>query len=333
MTVAATIGTAPLLAFHFEQVSLASLPANLLAAPAVAPIMWLGMLVGGRRAGLARARRAAERARRAAARATSSAAGARRRRRRPGRWCRCGSASAGVLALACAAPLALAAALRSAAPGAPRGGRACGPAVALAAVALVAAPPSRSPLQRRRSRASAPAPASSSSRSWTIGQGDATLIQRGGAVDPRRHRAAGGPDRAARCARPACGGSTRSSLTHAEADHEGAALPCCARSRRGSCSTAAPAGRPACSARCPRRSRRARTRRVDARAGQRLALGGVDDRGAVAAAAAAGLAADRRPERPRGGRARAAAGPSTCCCPPTRSPTSPPGCGCRGSRR
>ena len=44
MTLAATVGTAPLLAFHFEQVSLASLPANLLAAPAVAPIMWLGML-------------------------------------------------------------------------------------------------------------------------------------------------------------------------------------------------------------------------------------------------------------------------------------------------
>jgi len=44
LTVAATVGTAPLLALHFEQVSLASLPANLLAAPAVAPIMWLGML-------------------------------------------------------------------------------------------------------------------------------------------------------------------------------------------------------------------------------------------------------------------------------------------------
>jgi competence protein ComEC len=44
MTVAATLATAPLLALHFEQVSLASLPANLLAAPAVAPIMWLGML-------------------------------------------------------------------------------------------------------------------------------------------------------------------------------------------------------------------------------------------------------------------------------------------------
>ena len=44
ITVAATIGTAPLMALHFEQVSLAALPANLLAAPAIAPIMWLGML-------------------------------------------------------------------------------------------------------------------------------------------------------------------------------------------------------------------------------------------------------------------------------------------------
>jgi competence protein ComEC len=44
ITVAATIGTAPLMAFHFGQVSLASLPANLLAAAAIAPVMWLGML-------------------------------------------------------------------------------------------------------------------------------------------------------------------------------------------------------------------------------------------------------------------------------------------------
>jgi competence protein ComEC len=50
LTTAATLGTAPLLALHFEQVSLVSLPANLLAAPAVAPVMWLGTLaalVGG----------------------------------------------------------------------------------------------------------------------------------------------------------------------------------------------------------------------------------------------------------------------------------------------
>jgi competence protein ComEC len=44
LTAAATLGTAPLLAFHFERVSLVSLPANLLAVAAVAPVMWLGML-------------------------------------------------------------------------------------------------------------------------------------------------------------------------------------------------------------------------------------------------------------------------------------------------
>ncbi len=46
MSLAATLGTAPLLAAHFAQVSLVGLPANLLAAPAIAPITWLGMLAG-----------------------------------------------------------------------------------------------------------------------------------------------------------------------------------------------------------------------------------------------------------------------------------------------
>jgi competence protein ComEC len=44
MSLAATLGTAPLLALHFHQLSLVGLPANLLAAPAIAPITWLGML-------------------------------------------------------------------------------------------------------------------------------------------------------------------------------------------------------------------------------------------------------------------------------------------------
>jgi competence protein ComEC len=44
ITLAATIGTAPLMAIHFQQVSLAALPANLLAAPEIAPVMWLGVL-------------------------------------------------------------------------------------------------------------------------------------------------------------------------------------------------------------------------------------------------------------------------------------------------
>ena len=43
VTVAATIATAPLIAYHFETVSTTTLAANVLAMPAVAPAMWLGM--------------------------------------------------------------------------------------------------------------------------------------------------------------------------------------------------------------------------------------------------------------------------------------------------
>jgi competence protein ComEC len=44
MTTAATVATAPLIAFHFGELSTVTLAANLLALPAVAPAMWLGML-------------------------------------------------------------------------------------------------------------------------------------------------------------------------------------------------------------------------------------------------------------------------------------------------
>ena len=46
MTLAATVATAPLIADDFERISLASIPANLLVLPAVAPVMWIGMLIG-----------------------------------------------------------------------------------------------------------------------------------------------------------------------------------------------------------------------------------------------------------------------------------------------
>jgi competence protein ComEC len=46
VTVAATVSTAPLMAHHFGSVSVAGLPANVLALPLVAPIMWLGMVRG-----------------------------------------------------------------------------------------------------------------------------------------------------------------------------------------------------------------------------------------------------------------------------------------------
>lgn len=42
-TIAATVSTAPLMAHQFGAVSLAALPANAVALPAVAPIMWIGM--------------------------------------------------------------------------------------------------------------------------------------------------------------------------------------------------------------------------------------------------------------------------------------------------
>jgi competence protein ComEC len=44
VTVAATLATAPLIVFHFGELSTVSLLTNLLALPAVAPAMWLGML-------------------------------------------------------------------------------------------------------------------------------------------------------------------------------------------------------------------------------------------------------------------------------------------------
>ncbi len=44
VTVAATLATAPLIAFVFEEVSVTSLVANVLVLPAVAPAMWLGMV-------------------------------------------------------------------------------------------------------------------------------------------------------------------------------------------------------------------------------------------------------------------------------------------------
>jgi competence protein ComEC len=43
VTIAATLATAPLIAFHFGRISTTTLAANVLALPAVAPAMWLGM--------------------------------------------------------------------------------------------------------------------------------------------------------------------------------------------------------------------------------------------------------------------------------------------------
>ena len=68
VTIAATLATAPLIAFHFETLSTTTLVANLLAMPAVAPAMWLGMPMRRRRPGPRLAGRGAELAQRSSAR-------------------------------------------------------------------------------------------------------------------------------------------------------------------------------------------------------------------------------------------------------------------------
>ena len=123
ITVAATLATAPLLAHHFGSVPLAGLPANLLALPAVAPAMWLGMVkaaLGQLRAWAARAAEALGAARGGGGALPRLAGRALRRSARAGSW-RCGLRS----------PAAVRGGLRGA-----RGGRygrsACRPAAAAA---------------------------------------------------------------------------------------------------------------------------------------------------------------------------------------------------------
>ena len=77
ITLAATVATAPLLAHHFGTLSLAGLPANVLALPVVAPIMWLGHAARGGRPG-ARPGAGQRRARPAAGADAARSGGARR---------------------------------------------------------------------------------------------------------------------------------------------------------------------------------------------------------------------------------------------------------------
>ncbi len=296
VTLAATLGTAPLIALHFEP----------------------------RLAGLA----AGEPARRAGGRADHVArhagGGRRRRSRRRSRAPLNALAapaarvtSAWVAHAAAAAPLArcrsrLGGPVGSAARRARRGRVARPPRLAAARGAGAAPPPGRArgarspggrgapsprwPARSRRCsrgarrRAARPAAPGELVVSFLdVGQGDATLLQRDGARDPRRHRAARRPDPRPPAPRPACAGSTCSSLTHAQADHEGAALAVIARaSGRGSCSTAAPAGRPAVERSLPA-GRERRRRAASMPAGRAVA-----ERGRAAAAASCG----RRRARP-----------------------------------
>jgi competence protein ComEC len=223
ITIAATLGTAPLMALHFEQVSLVSLPANLVAAPAVAPIMWLGMLA----AALAQAAPALAVPLDALAAPLLAFVG----------WVAHASAAAPLAAVdvRLRSPLALAAtyatlgvgcwaALRAMGRGA---GAPLSPAVrrrraVLAATAVVLGCAGAA-AAHARGRLPPPVPGELVVSFLDIGQGDATLLQRDGAsmlVDT-------GPPDGPILKRLAAAGVHRLDvlvLTHAQADHEGAAL-------------------------------------------------------------------------------------------------------------
>ena len=209
MTVAATIATAPLIALHFGRVSLVGLPANVLAAPAVAPAMWLGAL--------AAAIGQVERGARVPVRGTRGAADGVPRVARA----RCG-ASAG-------SEHAAAAGRRGRAV---RGGRGLDRPASPRPAAVVAArragaraARARAARRRRggRHRPVAPGAAPALRISFLdVGQGDATLIQAGG----RAVLVDAGPvgDHVASLVRHE--GARRLDLlviTHAQADHEGGA--------------------------------------------------------------------------------------------------------------
>ena len=308
-----------------------SLPANLLAAPAVAPVMWLGML-GDRRS--ARSRRALARAaQRRSARRCSAYLDVGRARAPPR------AARGAAVRLPGPAGLALAYAR-----GSPRSSRRSGSGAAAAlaagrrrplavasAIGRVRSPRPRSSPRWRCSSASSRCTAlgtrcrharraSSSSRSSTSARATRRCCS---ATAPRCSSTPG--RRAARsCAaspKPASGGSTCSSLTHAEADHEGMALPVIAAHRprlvldggagwptRGA--ARAPGG-----ARARRRRRGRRARGPGAPPRRPLKL-----RRPLAARAAPGLARRTATRTTARSSRTCATARSTCCCPPTPSP-------------
>lgn len=267
ITLAATLATAPLLAFHFERVSIASLPANLAAAPAVAPIMWLGMLAGAV-AQVAPALAAPLNAINGfllaylewLAHVAASAPLAAVDVRLP--------TPAG-LALAYALPAALALAIRAAwrrRPAPPL--RWLLPAAgAIALVVALAAP-------RSDPAAAPPAPGELVVSFLDVGQGDATLLQRDGVsvlVDT-------GPPDGPILQRLAEAGVRRLDalvITHAQDDHEGAALAVI-RAHAPRLLLNGGAGWPTAVQRgLPAATTAARTRPVAAEAGQVIALGAI----------------------------------------------------------
>ena len=305
------------MALHFESVSLASLPANLLAAPGggadhvardavarppaqVSPALAapLNALDGPLLAYLDRRR--AARAAQAPARRRAGAARARRPRSR----------------VACALPVAARGGGR-----ARRRGAACrraglGPAAAARRRAVAGgSPAARRVAVRRRScggtrhpRLPRRAPGELVVSFLDVGQGDATLVQDG---DGTSVLFDGGPPEARRAARaaraPACGGWTSSWPRTSRATTRAGCTPCSRGSRRGCCSRTATARATRTSARLLAEADARGIRRVARPRRPGAAVGGLVVRVLAPAAAAARRAAAEDPN-PRGVAAVVSAG-------------------------
>jgi competence protein ComEC len=279
ITIAATLGTAPLMAFHFEQVSLASLPANLVAAPAIAPAMWLGMLAA---AAAQVAPVAAMPLDVAAAPLLAFIAGvARVAAAAPASVTRVHLGSPAALALAYAGLAGVIAvvrvATRAAAGGASAvpGLRRIPPRTRVAALsALVTLVAGGGAVARAGGGPSPPPPGELRVSFLNVGQGDATLLQ----LDGRSALFDTGPPDGPILPRLAAAGVRRLDvlvLTHAEADHEGAAGAVIARYRPRLVLDGG-AGWPSGVQRAlPAAAWGAGSRVVAAHAGQTLALGGL----------------------------------------------------------
>jgi competence protein ComEC len=263
VTAAATVATAPLMAFHFEQVSLASLPANLAAAPAVAPVMWLGML------GIA------------AAQVSPALCVPLNALNGPllayVEWVAHVGAEppAAVLPVRIGGPAAVAAVYAAGAAALVAGGRACRrlggvrprrPSTVLVAAAAVAVPAML--LGATAIRGTQPPPPGELVVSFLdVGQGDATLLQHGGASMLVDTGPPGGPI-LRRLRESGVNRLDALLITHAQADHEGMALEII-REYRPRLVLDGGTG-------WPTRVQRALPRTVvPAHAGQQIALGGI----------------------------------------------------------
>jgi competence protein ComEC len=253
LTGAATLGTAPRFAAHFGQATLGSLPANVAAAPAVAPTMWLGMAAAaiGQVSPVLAAPFTALAGFPAAfvmwvAHVASGMPGAQ------------ATVPAAVVAVACLLAM-LAIASRRARPLA---------AAALAAAIAIAV------LVPRSQAGAATTPAGLRITFLDVGQGDATLIQRRGAAILFDTGPPDGPI-LARLRRAGVRRLDLLAVTHAQDDHDGGAAAVLRSMPVGIVLDGRDGVRDGAGARMAAEARRRRIRLVVPRAGQTLQVGGV----------------------------------------------------------